>query len=96
MAMSPAVTDVVKTLFSVRKMEDAGNIVVFGADEGDMIINKKTGTCIPINDDGRTFTMDIFVPPNEGTIKNELDKVPSSNFWTALIEKPEPTFGRHP
>ena len=32
------VTDVAKTLFSVKKMKDSGNIVIFGADEGDMII----------------------------------------------------------
>ena len=43
-------------------MKDAGNIVIFGADEGDMIVNKSTGTRTPIIDTGREFVLDIYVP----------------------------------
>ena len=56
------VTEVAKTLLSVKKMKDAGNIVVFGADEGDMIINKLTGMRTPITDTGKEFVLDIFIP----------------------------------
>ena len=56
------VTDVAKTMFSVKKMKDAGNIIIFGADEGDMIVNKSTGTRTPIIDTGREFVLDIYVP----------------------------------
>ena len=41
MNMGVQVTDVVKTLFSVRRIKEAGNIVIFGAAEGDMIVDKK-------------------------------------------------------
>ena len=60
------VTDVAKTLFSVKKMKDAGNIVIFGADEGDMILNKATGLRTPITDTGKEFVLDIYVPGGEG------------------------------
>ena len=47
------VTDTASTLFSVKKIKDAGNIVIFGADEGDMIVNKSTGMRTPIVDTGK-------------------------------------------
>ena len=59
--MNMEVTNVVNTLFSVRKFKQAGNMVVFGADEGDFIINKATKKKIPIKDNGKNFTMDIFI-----------------------------------
>ena len=43
-------------------MKDSGNIVIFGADEGDMIINKATGLRTPITDTGKEFVLDIYVP----------------------------------
>ena len=60
------VTDVVSTLFSVRKIAEAGNVVIFGADEGNFIINKQTGSCTPIKDDGHSYTMDVYVPKGAG------------------------------
>ena len=98
MDMSLQITDVVRTLFSVRKMKQAGNIVIFGADEGDMIINKKSGSIIPIDDDGKSFTMDICIPPGETeepSKKTEFN-IPVNNYWAALCEGDNKTFRRHP
>ena len=36
--------------------------MIFGADEGDMIVNKTTGTRTPIVDTGKEFVLDIYVP----------------------------------
>ena len=36
--------------------------MIFGADEGDMIVNKATGLRTPITDTGKEFVLDIYVP----------------------------------
>ena len=55
------ITDVVKILFSVRSMCRAGNVVLFGADEGSFVINKKSGNVTKIDDDGVNYTLSMFV-----------------------------------
>jgi hypothetical protein len=59
--MGIQITDVCKTLFSVRKIKEAGNIVIFGAEEGDMIINKKSGSRTRIEDNGRDYQLSIWM-----------------------------------
>ena len=97
------VTDVAKTLFSVKKMKDSGNIVIFGADEGDMIINKSTGMRTPIVDTGKEFVLDIYVPggsvENSPGRKEGKEKITygceatQGGFWNAIMqeEEEEPT-----
>ena len=57
--MGVQITDVVKTLFSVEKIKEAGNVVVFGADEGDMITNKKSGSRTKIEDNVRDYQLSL-------------------------------------
>jgi hypothetical protein len=59
--MGVQVTDVVKTLFAVRRMKEAGNVVIFGAEEGDMIINKQTGSRTMIEDDGENYLLTVYM-----------------------------------
>ena len=59
------VTEVAKTFVWAEKMKDAGNIVIIGADDGDMIINESTGMRTPIMDTGAEFVLDIYVPGGE-------------------------------
>ena len=56
MNMGVQVTDVVKTLFSVRRMKQSGNMVIFGAEEGGMIIDKKMAARTKIEDDVENLT----------------------------------------
>ena len=39
--------------------------MIFGADEGDMIVNKSTGMRTPIVDTGKEFVLDIYIPGGE-------------------------------
>ena len=98
-------TEVSKTLFSVKKMKDSGNIVIFGADEGDMIINTSTGIRSPIIDTGREFVLDIYIPVEDGeksSVDKEKDgKKPSGEkisfgckatiggFWSSRVQEEE-------
>ncbi len=59
--MGIQIADVCKTLFSVRKIKEAGNIVIFGADEGDMIINKRSGSRTMIEDNGEDYQLSIWM-----------------------------------
>jgi hypothetical protein len=68
--MGIQITDVCKTLFSVRKIKEAGNIVIFGADEGDMIINKRSGSRTMIEDNGKDYQLSIWMEvPKEAVSK---------------------------
>ena len=66
--MGVQIAEVVKPLFSVRKMKASGNLVVFGLDEGDFIITKKTGIRTMIEDTGRDFVMKLRVPAYKGSV----------------------------
>ena len=64
------ITDVVKTLFSVSKIKESGNIIIFGAEERDMIINKRSEARTMIEDNGRDYQLSLWlevpnVPSNE-------------------------------
>jgi hypothetical protein len=68
--MGIQITDVCKTLFSVRKIKEAGNIVIFGAEEGDMIINKRSGSRTKIEDNGKDYQLSIWMEvPKEAITK---------------------------
>jgi hypothetical protein len=68
--MGIQITDVCKTLFSVRKIKEAGNIVIFGAEEGDMIINKRSGSRTKIEDNGKDYQLSIWMEvPKEAAAK---------------------------
>jgi hypothetical protein len=68
--MGIQITDVCKTLFSVRKIKEAGNIVIFGAEEGDMIINKRSGSRTKIEDNGKDYQLSIWMEvPKEAVAK---------------------------
>ena len=55
-------------------MKDVGNIVIFGADEGDMIVNKTIGTRTPIIDTGKEFVLDIYIPGgNEEKLSGKIE-----------------------
>jgi hypothetical protein len=70
--MGIQITDVCKTLFSVRKIKEAGNIVIFGADEGDMIINKRSGSRTMIEDNGKDYQLSIWMEvPKEASNRVE-------------------------
>jgi hypothetical protein len=70
--MGIQITDVCKTLFSVRKIKEAGNIVIFGADEGDMIINRRSGSRTMIEDNGKDYQLSIWMEvPKEATKRVE-------------------------
>jgi len=75
--MGIQITDVCKTLFSVRKIKEAGNIVIFGAEEGDMIINKRSGSRTKIEDNGKDYQLSIWMEvPKEALSKvNALSSV---------------------
>ena len=51
-------------------MKESGNIVIFGPEEGDMIINKRSGARTMIEDNGRDYQLSLWleVPnvPNSG------------------------------
>ena len=90
------ITDVAATLFSVKKMKDAGNIVIFGAEEGDMIINKSTGVRTPIIDTGRDFLLEVLLPggkvshvPKTPVQKECPHKVVRGGYWNALMNAEE-------
>ena len=106
--MGVQIADVVKPLFSVRKMKAAGNVGVFGSDEGDYIMNKATGLKTKILDNGSDFTMRVRVP--KGTTRQSergVNMVGCYNgvcaegcnhggMWTAIAEDEEETFQRQP
>jgi hypothetical protein len=73
--MGVQIAEVVKPLFSVRKMKAYGNLVVFGLDEGDFIINKKTGIRTQIVDTGRDFVMKLRVPAYKDSSKKTVNMV---------------------
>ena len=73
--MGVQIAEVVKPLFSVRKMKASGNVVIFGSDDGDFIINKKTGIRTRIVDTGRDFVMKIRVPAYKDNIKKTVNMV---------------------
>ena len=90
------ITDVAATLFSVKKIKDAGNIVIFGAEEGDMIINKSTGVRTPIIDTGREFLLEVLLPggkvshvPKTLVQKECPHKVVRGGYWNALMNAEE-------
>ena len=68
--MGIQITDVCKTLFSVRKIKEAGNIVIFGADEGHMIINKRSGSRTMIEDNGKDYQLWIWMEVPKEAIKH--------------------------
>ena len=70
--------------------------MIFGADEGNFIINKQTGSCTPIKDDGHSYTMDVYVPKGAGVPeppapvanrkkKKEMSRYARKTQWMALI-----------
>ena len=73
--MGVQIAEVVKPLFSVRKMKASGNLVVFGLDEGDFIINKKTGVRTRIVDTGKDFVMKLRVPAYKENVKESVNMV---------------------
>ena len=73
--MGVQIAEVVKPLFSVRKMKAYGNLVIFGLDEGDFIINKKTGIRTQIVDTGRDFVMKLRVPAYKDSSKKTANMV---------------------
>ena len=56
-------------------MKASGNRVVFGLDEGDFIINKKTGIRTRIVDTGRDFVTKIRVPAYKENGKKPVNMV---------------------
>jgi hypothetical protein len=73
------ITDVVKILFSVRKIKESDNIVIFGAEEGDMIINKRSGARTMIEDNGRDYQLSLWLEvPN---VPNNEKKVIGAVSW---------------
>ena len=91
------ITDVVKILFSVRSMCRAGNVVLFGADEGSFVINKKSGNVTKIDDDGVNYTLSMFVkkpkvpdpPENKFPRKREKSRFENKTALTQLLEQQE-------
>ena len=73
--MGVQIAEVVKPLFSVRKMKALGNLVIFGLDEGDFIINKKTGIRTKIVDTGRDFVMKLRLPAYKDNSKKSVNMV---------------------
>ena len=56
-------------------MKASGNLVIFGSDDGDFIINKKTGIRTRIVDTGRDFVMKIRVPAYKENGKKPVNMV---------------------
>ena len=60
MNIAAQVADVNRPLGSVNHMIKAGNTVIFDS-RGSCVINKRSGTVIPIKEKGGNFTMDLWV-----------------------------------
>ena len=60
------VADVSKPLQSVRSFVRSGHVVVFGDDENGCshyVLNKTTGECTAVRDDGANYLMGMYVVP---------------------------------
>ena len=87
-------------------MKEAGNVVIFGSDDGDYVINKHTGIKTRIIDTGKDYVMRLHVPRTSKS--GELNHVKScgahcndgkcsgvyNGMWEALSG--ETSFPRHP
>ena len=86
LGMGVQVAKVTKKLFSVRKMKQAGIMVIFGSNEGDLIVNRKTGSTTKIRDTVSEFLLDIYVPIDEKESGKEL------GAWSALAKEVRESF----
>jgi hypothetical protein len=90
--LSKQITDVCKTLLSVRKFKEARNIVIFGADERDMISNKKgSGSRAKLEDNGKDYQLSIWMEvPKEVLKRGEalsiVEAVAREEFKTKSVE----------
>ena len=69
-------------------MAKAGNIIVFGADEGGMIINKEARAITQIDEEGQAYTPELWVKP--GPDLNEVTQrrlVPESVMAESLLTR---------
>ena len=85
--MSCQVADVRCPLGSVRQMIKAGNTLVFDQ-EGSKIINKSSGSVIPVRESSSGFEVDLWVPANKRKTINQAT-VPVHNRYQALESNEE-------
>ena len=60
--MKMCAAPVARPLASVRKMNEAGHVVVFDLD-GSFILNKSTGEINMLRHEGGNFMLDVLIPP---------------------------------
>ena len=67
-----------RPLGSMMRISQAGHRVVFGADEGSYILNKKTGEINWLREDDGNYVMDTWVPLQ--SIKGNIPESPQHGF----------------
>ena len=86
MNMAVQVADVNRPLGSVHHLVKSGNTVIFDS-RGSCVINKKSGTIIPIKEKNGNFTMDLWVKKKEergAAMKKEFKPTTVSNQFGEL------------
>ena len=89
--MAVQVADVSRTLGSVNRMNEAGDVVVLDGHDS-YTLNKSTGRITGIEWREGKFLMDLWFQKPQN-VRNEVPKVPTSNRYEALaaVEEEEDT-----
>ena len=85
--------DVKKTLASVHRMNQGGNVVVLDGTKSYMV-NKKSGTKTRIKYENGQYVFDLWVPVNEKEATKETTEVLKGNRYSVLACEEETVFTR--